>query len=189
MFLPEFLNRLDDIIIFQPLRPEELRKICDIMINEVSERVKPKQIILTVDDKVKAKLTREGYNPLFGARPLRRLVTKYVEDLISENILKSPPIKKSRAVKIILNEEDKIIVKQEDTADLLEQEKEEYKISLMEKLNYIREKRKREREARLSRKENPTRTGGPISPLVNVYYRDPNLSVDLPIKKRIELEE
>jgi ATP-dependent Clp protease ATP-binding subunit ClpA len=114
MFLPEFLNRLDDIIIFQPLRPEELRKICDIMIKEVSKRVEPKQIILNVDDKVKAKLTREGYNPLFGARPLRRLVTKYVEDLISENILKNPVIKKSRTVKIILNEDDQIIVKQED---------------------------------------------------------------------------
>ena len=115
MFLPEFLNRLDDIIIFQPLRPEELRKICDIMINEVSERVKPKQIILSVDNKVKSKLTREGYNPLFGARPLRRLVTKYIEDLISENILKSPPIKKSRQLKIILNEDDQIVVKIEDT--------------------------------------------------------------------------
>jgi ATP-dependent Clp protease ATP-binding subunit ClpA len=188
MFLPEFLNRLDDIIIFQPLRPEELRKICDIMINEVSERVKPKQIILTVDDKVKSKLTREGYNPLFGARPLRRLVTKYVEDLISENILKSPPIKKSRAVKIILNEEDKIVVKQEDTTVLLEKEKEEKnEISLMEKLNNIREKRKKEKEERVVRKENPRSV--PISPLVKVYYRDPNLSVDLPIKKRIELEE
>jgi ATP-dependent Clp protease ATP-binding subunit ClpA len=115
MFLPEFLNRLDDIIIFQPLRPEELRKICDIMIREVAERVKPKQIILVVDDKVKSKLTREGYNPLFGARPLRRLVTKYVEDLISENILKSAPIKKSRTVKIILNEDDQIVVKDEDS--------------------------------------------------------------------------
>ena len=114
MFLPEFLNRLDDIIIFQPLRPEELRKICDIMIKEVSKRVEPKQILLTVDDKVKAKLTREGYNPLFGARPLRRLVTKYVEDLISENILKSPMIKKIRTVKIILNENDQIVVKKEE---------------------------------------------------------------------------
>ena len=120
MFLPEFLNRLDDIIIFQPLRPEELRKICDIMIREVSERVKPKQIILVVDDKVKSKLTREGYNPLFGARPLRRLVTKYVEDLISENILKSPPIKKSRTVKIILNEDDQIVVKDEEVNAFLE---------------------------------------------------------------------
>ena len=114
MFLPEFLNRLDDIIIFQPLRPEELRKICDIMIKEVSKRVEPKQILLSVDDKVKAKLTREGYNPLFGARPLRRLVTKYVEDLISENILKNPIIKKIRTVKIILNENDQIVVKKEE---------------------------------------------------------------------------
>jgi ATP-dependent Clp protease ATP-binding subunit ClpA len=115
MFLPEFLNRLDDIIIFQPLRPEELRKICDIMIKEVTERVKPKQIILTVDDKVKLKLTREGYNPLFGARPLRRLVTKYIEDLISENMLKTSITKKARLVKIQLNENDQVIVKKEDS--------------------------------------------------------------------------
>lgn len=114
MFLPEFLNRLDDIIIFQPLKPEELRKICDIMIREVGERVKSKQILLSVDDKVKAKLTREGYNPLFGARPLRRLVTKYIEDLISENLLKNPLTKKSRAVKVILNEEDQVIIKKDD---------------------------------------------------------------------------
>ena len=114
MFLPEFLNRLDDIIIFQPLRPEELRKICDIMIKEVTERVKPKQINLIVDDKVKLKLTREGYNPLFGARPLRRLVTKYIEDLISENILKTTSTKKLRTIKIQLNENDQVVVKQEE---------------------------------------------------------------------------
>jgi len=114
MFLPEFLNRLDDIIIFQPLRPEELRKICDYMIKDVSERVKLKQIILSVEEKVKAKLTREGYNPSFGARPLRRLVTKYIEDSISEHILKNPTAKKTRLLKIVLNEEDQILVKQED---------------------------------------------------------------------------
>jgi len=111
MFLPEFLNRLDDIIIFQPLRPEELRKICDIMVKEVAKRVEGKQIILTVDDKVKTKLTREGYNPLFGARPLRRLVTKYIEDLISENILKIQSNTKTRTIKIQLNEDDQIVVK------------------------------------------------------------------------------
>jgi ATP-dependent Clp protease ATP-binding subunit ClpA len=111
MFLPEFLNRLDDIIIFQPLKPEELRKICDIMVREVAERVKPKQIILVVDDAVKAKLTREGYNPAFGARPLRRLVTKYVEDLISENLLTNPITTHDRIIKIILNEDGEIIVK------------------------------------------------------------------------------
>lgn len=116
MFLPEFLNRLDDIIIFQPLREEELRKICDIMIKEVAERVKQKQINLIVEEKVKVKLTREGYNPLFGARPLRRLVTKSIEDLISENILKNPitNTKKIRKIKIHLNEDDQILIKKED---------------------------------------------------------------------------
>ena len=114
MFLPEFLNRLDDIIIFQPLKPEELRKICDIMVKEVTERVKTKQIVLSVDEKVKLKLTREGYNPIFGARPLRRLVTKYIEDLISENILKNPTTKKNRIIKIQLNENDQIVVKKEE---------------------------------------------------------------------------
>ena len=114
MFLPEFLNRLDDIIIFQPLKPEELRKICDIMVREVADRVKQKQIILQVDDKVKAKLTREGYNPLFGARPLRRLVTKCVEDLISDNILKNPVTNKSRVIKIQLNEDDQVEVKKDE---------------------------------------------------------------------------
>jgi ATP-dependent Clp protease ATP-binding subunit ClpA len=114
MFLPEFLNRLDDIIIFQPLKQEELRKICDIMVRDVAERIKSKQITLIVEDKVKVKLTREGYNPLFGARPLRRLITKYVEDLISENILQNPLSKKSRTIKIQLNDEDQIVVKKDE---------------------------------------------------------------------------
>jgi len=114
MFLPEFLNRLDDIIIFQPLKPEELRKICDIMVRDVGERIKSKQITLIVDEKVKVKLSREGYNPLFGARPLRRLITKYVEDLISENILQNPLTKKTRTIKIQLNDDDQIIVKKDE---------------------------------------------------------------------------
>jgi ATP-dependent Clp protease ATP-binding subunit ClpA len=114
MFLPEFLNRLDDIIVFQPLRPEELRKICDLMIKDVTERVKLRQINLFVEDKVKTKLTREGYNPSFGARPLRRLVTKYIEDSISEHILKNPITKKTRTIRIHLNEEDQIFVKKEE---------------------------------------------------------------------------
>ena len=112
LFLPEFLNRLDDIIVFQPLRQEELRKICDIMIKQVSTRIESKQISLLVDDNVRVKLSRDGYNPAFGARPLRRLITKYVEDLISENILKTPLTKKGREIRIILDENDQIVIKQ-----------------------------------------------------------------------------
>ena len=111
MFLPEFLNRLDDIIIFEPLRQEELRKICDIMISDLAKRIKDKNIVLKVDDNVKVKLSKDGYNPLFGARPLRRLITKSIEDLISDNLLKSPNTKKVRTIKIQLNEDEEIVIK------------------------------------------------------------------------------
>jgi ATP-dependent Clp protease ATP-binding subunit ClpA len=109
LFLPEFLNRLDDIIIFKPLEQEELRKICDIMVKGVIDRVKSKKINLIVSDKVKFKLTQEGYNPIYGARPLRRLITKHIEDIISENILLNPINKAERLIKIQLNENDQII--------------------------------------------------------------------------------
>jgi ATP-dependent Clp protease ATP-binding subunit ClpA len=109
LFLPEFLNRLDDIIIFKPLEQEELRKICDIMVKGVVDRVKSKKINLIVSDKVKFKLTQEGYNPIYGARPLRRLITKHIEDIISENILLNPINKAERLIKIQLNENDQII--------------------------------------------------------------------------------
>jgi ATP-dependent Clp protease ATP-binding subunit ClpA len=111
LFLPEFLNRLDDIIIFKPLKPEELRTICDIMIQELSDRLQAKQIRLIVDENVKAKLSREGYNPAFGARPLRRLITKYIEDLISENMLKYMVVKVERTIQIILNTKNQIVIK------------------------------------------------------------------------------
>ena len=84
------------------------------MVRDVGERIKSKQIILNVDDKVKVKLSREGYNPLFGARPLRRLITKYVEDLISENILNNPLTKKTRTIRIILNNDDQIVLKKDE---------------------------------------------------------------------------
>lgn len=111
MFLPEFLNRLDDVIVFKPLRQDELRQICDIMVNEVALRVKPKLINLIVDDKVKVRMTKEGYNPAFGARPLRRLITKYIEDLLSENILKNPLTKGERDIRISIDEKDTIAVR------------------------------------------------------------------------------
>ena len=83
------------------------------MIEEVSKRVKTKEILLVVEDKVKVKLSREGYNPAFGARPLRRLITKYVEDLISENMLRTKVEKRTRSFRILLNELDEVILKEE----------------------------------------------------------------------------
>ena len=114
MFLPEFLNRLDDIIVFQPLQPSELRKICEIMIETIIERLKPKQITLYVKESVKTILTMKGYNPLFGARPLRRLITKHIEDLVSEKLLKTPSTKRPLSLIIMLDVDNEIIIRAED---------------------------------------------------------------------------
>jgi len=114
LFLPEFLNRLDDIIIFEPLKQEELLKICNIMIKQLQNRMKTKNILLIVDENVKLRLTQKGYNPLFGARPLRRLITKYIEDLISEQLLISAMKinKNNREFHIILDINDEILLKE-----------------------------------------------------------------------------
>ena len=73
-FRPEFLNRLDEIIVFELLTPEVIAKIVDIQIADVITRLLKKEIKLTVDDEVRAYLAKEGYDPKYGARPLRRLI-------------------------------------------------------------------------------------------------------------------
>ena len=110
IFLPEFLNRIDDIIIFEPLKPFDILKICDIMINNLSKRLKLKKIELSVNKLVKIKLAREGYNPLFGARPLRRIIIKYIEDAISELLLTKKRDQNILKIKFELNEFDQIIL-------------------------------------------------------------------------------
>jgi len=131
-FLPEFLNRLDDIIVFKPLRPLELRRICDFMIDEVSKRMRQKNIEIKVDNLVKKKVTKEGYNPAFGARPLRRLITKYIEDLVSENVLKSDHFQdKTIHLNVRLDEMNQIFVSNPDWID------KKVKKSPFEKINSI----------------------------------------------------
>ena len=111
--------------------------------------------------------------------------------------MKSPPIKKSRAIKIILDEEGKIVVKQEDLTAILKKEKQEKSnVSLMQKLEILRIKRlkekverKKQKEEKALRKERPVFIPTKISPLVKVFYNDQNLSVDLPIKKRSDWED
>jgi ATP-dependent Clp protease ATP-binding subunit ClpC len=87
-FRPEFLNRVDDIIIFQPLTEEHLKKIVDLLILEVEKRLADRNIQLQLNDEAKAWLLKEGYEPAFGARPLRRAIQRYVENPLSSRILK-----------------------------------------------------------------------------------------------------
>nr|UQS76285.1 ATP-binding subunit of clp protease [Haslea ostrearia] len=86
-FRPEFLNRIDDIIVFNHLTRIDIWEICELMIKSVQKRLKEKNIHLIVDLSVQAFLTDEGYDPIYGARPLRRAIMKYLEDTLAEQCL------------------------------------------------------------------------------------------------------
>ena len=87
VFRPEFLNRLDDVIIFQPLSKEEIRLIVDIMAKDLLKRITSKKMKLELSDEVKDDLAKEGYSPSYGARPLRRVIQKRIEDPLCEDLL------------------------------------------------------------------------------------------------------
>ncbi|MDC4225088.1 MAG: AAA family ATPase [Candidatus Manganitrophus sp.] len=86
-FKPEFLNRVDDIIIFHPLQREHLEKIIDIQLKRLQERLAPKRITLTLTPAAKQYLAREGYDPVFGARPLKRVIQRDILNALSVKIL------------------------------------------------------------------------------------------------------
>jgi ATP-dependent Clp protease ATP-binding subunit ClpC len=87
-FKPEFINRVDDIIIFKQLGHDDLHKIVDIEINQVRERLQFKGLELHMNDDVYEFLIKRGYEPAYGARPLRRSVERYIEDPLAEDILR-----------------------------------------------------------------------------------------------------
>ena len=86
-FKPEFLNRLDDIIVFRKLTKEEAGKICYKIIDSLSARLKLRNVSLKISDEAMNMLLDEGYNDMYGARPLKRVVQKRVEDRLSDEIL------------------------------------------------------------------------------------------------------
>jgi len=88
VFRPEFLNRLDDVIVFHSLNKPDLITILDLEINKVMNRLKGKNIKLELDEKAKDYLVERGYDPQYGARPMRRAVERYLEDPLAEEILR-----------------------------------------------------------------------------------------------------
>lgn len=102
-FLPEFLNRLDNIIVFLPLTIEQLHKIFDIMIKNLNKRLKTQNITIFVDDFVKQKICQKSNQPFYGARPLRREITKNIEDRITDYIVQNPLNLNPKFLKIILD--------------------------------------------------------------------------------------
>lgn len=105
-FRPEFLNRIDDIIVFSELSKEELSKIVELMLKEVVQEGKEKKISLTITDKMKDFILEKGYNTKYGARPLRRAIQKYVEDEVSEAYLRGT-LKEGSSATITVNDEGK----------------------------------------------------------------------------------
>jgi ATP-dependent Clp protease ATP-binding subunit ClpC len=86
-FRPEFLNRIDEVIVFEPLTETELSRIIDLMVADVRERLQERGIDLTLTEAARAALVTEGYDPAYGARPLRRVIQRRVENAISKRVL------------------------------------------------------------------------------------------------------
>ena len=86
-FRPEFLNRIDDIIAFAPLSRDDVIKIVDLQVKEIKDRVKDYGVELVIDDSARVWLADQGYDPLFGARPLKRALQKYVESKLAIKLL------------------------------------------------------------------------------------------------------
>ena len=114
-FRPEFLNRLDEIIVFRQLNREEVKDIAEIMLKEVFARIGDKGITLTVSNAFKERLVEEGYNPAYGARPLRRAVMRLLEDSLAEEVL-TGRIKEGDSAEVDIDHDKKVVVRHLNTS-------------------------------------------------------------------------
>jgi ATP-dependent Clp protease ATP-binding subunit ClpC len=119
-FRPEFLNRLDEIIVFRQLVKDEVKLISEIMLKEVFSRLTEKGITLQVTDRFKERLIEEGYNPAYGARPLRRAIMRLLEDVLAEEIL-SGRVKDGETAIVDIGEEGQVLVRPGEERELLPQ--------------------------------------------------------------------
>jgi len=119
-FRPEFLNRLDEIIVFRQLSKAEVTEIADIMLKEVFGRLTEKGITLEVSDRFKGRLIEEGYSPSYGARPLRRAIMRLLEDSLAEEIL-SGRIKDGDVALIDIDDNGNVQVTSQQRRELLPQ--------------------------------------------------------------------
>ncbi|MBN2186154.1 MAG: AAA family ATPase [Dehalococcoidia bacterium] len=104
-FRPELLNRIDDVTIFHPLTEEDLKSIVNLLIHEVEQRLAERSIKLEITDEAKAWLAQKGFDPIYGARPLRRAIQRYLENPISTRILQGE-FKEGDTIAINLQEDN-----------------------------------------------------------------------------------
>ena len=86
-FRPEFLNRLDEIVVFEPLNEKEIAAVADLEVKQIAARIGTQQIILNISSKAMSLLAKEGYDPQFGARPLKRLIERRIENILARAML------------------------------------------------------------------------------------------------------
>lgn len=113
-FRPEFLNRLDEIIVFRQLSRDEVKEISEIMLKEVFSRMQEKGITLTVTEAFKERLVDEGYNPSYGARPLRRAVMRLLEDSLAEEFL-SGRIGEGDTALVDVDDDKQVVIRKDST--------------------------------------------------------------------------
>jgi ATP-dependent Clp protease ATP-binding subunit ClpC len=104
LFRPEFLNRLDEIIVFHELTEEQLRNIVDLMVKDLQSRLTERKLDIELTAKAKSWLAKEGYDPVYGARPLRRVIERYVENPLSSQLLRGE-LKEGDTVKVDLGKD------------------------------------------------------------------------------------
>ncbi|WP_337886430.1 ATP-dependent Clp protease ATP-binding subunit [Fischerella thermalis] len=117
-FRPEFLNRLDEIIVFTQLKKEEVKQIAEIMLKEVAGRLTEKGITLEVSDRFKERVLQEGYNPSYGARPLRRAIMRLLEDSLAEAMLSGQITDGDTAI-VDVDDDGQVRVKKSETRELM----------------------------------------------------------------------
>ncbi|PXW87747.1 ATP-dependent Clp protease ATP-binding subunit ClpC [Streptohalobacillus salinus] len=108
-FRPEFLNRIDETIVFHSLEKKHMKNIVDLMLEQLKKRLNEIDLDFTMSDKAVEKIAEEGYDPEYGARPLRRSIQKNIEDLLSEALLREQ-VRKGETVRIGLNSKGKFII-------------------------------------------------------------------------------
>ena len=104
-FNPEFLNRVDEVIIFHSLNKDHIALIIDILIRELNDEIKDKGFKIMLSDEAKDYIMEKGYQPSYGARPLRRAIQKYISDPLSDQILKGQ-LKGATVIRVILKNEE-----------------------------------------------------------------------------------
>ncbi|MFN5696925.1 MAG: ATP-dependent Clp protease ATP-binding subunit [Cyanobacteriota bacterium] len=117
-FRPEFLNRLDEIIVFRQLSRDEVKEIAEIMLREIFARMQEKGIHLSVTEAFKERLVEEGYNPSYGARPLRRAVMRLLEDSLAEEFL-SGRIGDGDSALVDVDEAKQVVIRKQSAAPIL----------------------------------------------------------------------